>query len=73
MKKPFIADKKTYLTDDKKQTRTVFHPAVYFKSDKAYCYFPDEDTPTGLIEYDNEKDALANAETLYKHYLTDKA
>mgnify|MGYP005753087085 FL=1 len=72
MKTPFIADKKTYLSEDRKHTRTVFHPAVYFKEDKAYCYFPDEGTRSGLIEYDNEEDALTNAENLYNHYVLKK-
>jgi hypothetical protein len=72
VKAPFIADKRTYLTEDKRHTRTVFHPAVYFKEDKAYCYFPDEGTSSGLVEHDNKKDALANAEMLYKHYVVEK-
>ncbi|MEC1158726.1 hypothetical protein [Cytobacillus horneckiae] len=69
---PFIADKITYLNDDKKHTRTVFHPAVYFDEDEAYCYFPDEETQSGLIEYDNKEHALTNAETLYKYYVLNK-
>ncbi|PAF27286.1 hypothetical protein CHH61_03935 [Shouchella clausii] len=72
MKSPFIADKKTYLKEDKKYTRTVFHPAVYFIEDKAYCYFPDKYTPSGLIEYNNEKDALRHAERLHKQYALKK-
>ncbi|WP_026801508.1 hypothetical protein [Pontibacillus halophilus] len=72
LKKPFIADEKTYLSKDGKQTLTVFHPAIYYSSEKAYCYFPDENTSSGLVEHNNEKDALRNAEILYKHYITEK-
>lgn len=72
MKKPFAALKRTYLNDDDKTTFTVFHPAIIFKGDKEYCFFPDEDTKTGLLEYHNEDDALFNAEQLYKHYVSSK-
>lgn len=72
MGEPFIAKKQTYLNDDNKTTFTVFHPAIKFKENEEYCYFPDEGTKTGLVEHDNEKDCLDNAETLYKHYVLDK-
>lgn len=70
MNSPFIAKKETYLDGDK--TFTVFHPAIRFKEDEEYCYFPDEDTRTGLIERHHEEDALFIAEQLYKHYVLSK-
>lgn len=72
MTKPYIAKEQTYLSEDKKTTFTVFHPAIKFSGDKEYCYFPDEGTKTGLVEHDNETDALENAIQLYKHYVLDK-
>jgi len=72
LKKPFAAIEKTYPNDDGKTTLIVFHPAIIFKGDEEYCFFPDEDTKTGLLEYLNEDDALFNAEQLYKHYVLSK-
>lgn len=69
---PFVAKKKTYLNEGEMATFTVFHPAIKFNDDEGYCYFPDEGTKTGLVEHTNEKDALSNAEQLYKHFVLDK-
>ncbi|OAB48485.1 hypothetical protein [Paenibacillus antarcticus] len=62
----YRAKKQTYLTKDKKSTRTVYHPQAMFRGE--LCHFPDETTESGLIEYDNKEDALVNAIELYKHY-----
>lgn len=69
MKAPFIAQKQTYLSEDKETTWTVFHPAILFERENDYCFFPDESTKTGLVEHENEKDALKNAEELYNHFV----
>ena len=66
MPAPYRAKKQTYLNKDRKTTRTVWHPQVMFRG--GMCYFPDEGTESGLIEYDNKEDALINAIQLYKHY-----
>ncbi len=58
--------KQTYLNNDRKSTRTVYHPQAMFRGE--LCYFPDESTESGLIEYDNKEDALKNAIELYQHY-----
>lgn len=65
---PYIAKQQTYLTDGGKRTRTCYHPAIKLAGETSYCYFPDESTESGLIEYDNQEDALINAINLYKHY-----
>lgn len=70
MSKGFTAIKQTYVDNGK--TFTVFHPAIKFKENEEYCYFPDEDTRTGLVEHHNEDDALFNAEQLYKYYVTSR-
>ena len=70
MEQPFIAKKETYL--DGHKAFTVYHPAIKFKENEEYCFFPDEGTKTGLVEHHTEDDALFNAEQLYKHYVLDK-
>lgn len=65
-KQLYKANKQTYLSQDRKSTRTVYHPQALFRGE--LCYFPDESTESGLIEYDNKEDALMNAIQLYKHY-----
>ena len=69
MEKQYIAQEQTYVNHDGETTFTVFHPAIKFNDDEEYCYFPDEETKTGLVEHNNKKDALENAEQLYKHYV----
>lgn len=62
----YRAKKQTYLNMDLKSTRTVYHPQAMVRGE--LCYFPDESTESGLIEYDNKEDALKNAIELYQHY-----
>lgn len=70
MTAPYKAVERCYLTADKQHTRgPVYHPAIKFPEDKAFCFFPDEATESGLIEYDNPEDALKNAIELYQHYI----
>ncbi len=63
---PYRAKRQTYLNKDRKSTRTVYHPQASIKGE--LCYFPDESTESGLIEYDNKEDALKNAIELYQRY-----
>ncbi|MFB5192679.1 hypothetical protein [Alicyclobacillus fastidiosus] len=66
---PYKAVERTYLTADKQHTRgPVYHPAIKLEGERTFCFFPDETTESGLIEYDNPHDALANAIELYQHY-----
>ena len=72
MENKYAAIEHTYLLDNN-TTYTVFHPAIKFNENKGFCFFPDEGTESGLLEYTNEDDALSNAEQLYKHYVLDKS
>lgn len=70
MAQPYKAVERTYLTADKKHTRgPVYHPTIKLPEDKTFCFFLDETTESGIIEYDNPHDALANAIKLYQHYM----
>lgn len=71
MIEPYKAERVTYLCEETRTTWTVYHPVVYFDEDEAYCHLPDESTRTGLVEHENEEDALKNAERLYEHYILD--
>ncbi|WP_456273231.1 hypothetical protein [Bacillus sp. AK031] len=70
--KPFNAIKHTYVDSIGVSEYTAYHPVVRFYENEPYCYIPSEESPTGLIEYDNEKEALRCAEDLYKDYLQGK-
>lgn len=66
MAKKYRVEEVCFINDDKKTTRTVYLPQVKFND--GWCCFPDEETPSGVIEYTDEQSALDNAKTLYEHY-----
>jgi len=68
----FEGVERTYLNQEERTTYTTYHPAIRFKADEEFCFFPDEGTSSGLVEHANHEDALVNAEQLYKHYVLDK-